>query len=255
MSSIQKNAPEIETAKVQLTSSDWQLNTTVSVPKGAMTTKELVPLAQKLADAVVNAAVNSVDQNGEKISCKKGCGACCRQLVPIAESEAAYVRDLVNAMPEPRRSEVRRRFSDARQRLENSGLLEKLLNRQQWDDQDVQPLGLEYFRLGIPCPFLEAESCSIHSERPISCREYLVTSPAENCARPSAGTIEQVKMPFKLWTALARLEKTSAPLRFINWVPLILALEWVDQNETDKNARPGMDMLREFFEHVSSPKD
>ncbi len=44
-----------------------------------------------------------------------------------------------------------------------------------------------YFHLGIACPFLEDESCSIHADRPISCREYLVTSPAVNCADPKPG--------------------------------------------------------------------
>jgi Fe-S-cluster containining protein len=36
----------------------------------------------------------------------------------------------------------------------------------------------------MPCPFLEDESCSIHPDRPLVCREYLVTSPAELCAGP-----------------------------------------------------------------------
>lgn len=255
MAAIQKNDPEIETAKIQLTSSDWQLNTTVSVPKGPLTPKDLVPLTQKLADAVVNAAVNSVEQSGEKISCKKGCGACCRQLVPISEAEARYIRDLVNDMPEPRRSEVRRRFIEACRQLEQSGLLAKLLDHEQWNESEVQPLGLEYFHLGIPCPFLEEESCSIHPDRPVSCREYLVTSPAANCARPSAESIDQVKIPFKLWTALARLDKVDSPSRFIKWVPLILAPEWADQSPSDSTPRPGMEMLRDLFERISSPKE
>jgi Fe-S-cluster containining protein len=176
-------------------------------------------------------------------------------LVPISEAEARYIRDLVNDMPEARRSEVRRRFSEARQRLEQSGLLEKLLNRQQWNDQDVQPLGLEYFRLGIPCPFLEQESCSIHPDRPVSCREYLVTSPAANCARPSGESIDQVKIPFKLWTALARLDKVNSPSRFIKWVPLILAPELADQCPSDSPPRPGMEMLRDLFKQISSPQE
>ena len=139
--------------------------------------------------------------------------------------------------------------------MEQSGLLDKLLNRQQWNDQDVQPLGFEYFRLGIPCPFLEQESCSIHSDRPVSCREYLVTSPPDNCARPSAESIDQVKIPFKLWTALARLDKVDSPSRFIKWVPLILAPEWADQCPSDPTPRPGMEMLRDLFEQISSPKE
>ena len=39
---------------------------------------------------------------GVRVSCRAGCGACCRQLVPIAEAEARRIRDLVEAMPEPR---------------------------------------------------------------------------------------------------------------------------------------------------------
>ena len=45
-------------------------------------------------------------------------------------------------------------------------------------------LAYEYFKHGIACPFLEDESCSIHPDRPMACREYLVSSPAENCRAP-----------------------------------------------------------------------
>jgi Fe-S-cluster containining protein len=220
-----------------------------------MVPQDLVPAVRALANAVVSAAVRTVEESGKNISCKKGCGACCRQLVPISGAEAREIRDLVANLPEPRRSEIRRRFSEARERLEQSGLLGKLLDRQQWMDEEVQPLGVEYFRLGIPCPFLEDESCSIHLDRPVSCREYLVTSPAENCATASAEAIKQVKIPFKLWTALARLDRGDSPSRFIQWVPLVLAPEWADQHPTQPAPRPGMELLRDLFEQISSPTE
>ena len=47
-----------------------------------------------------------VAARGEAISCKAGCGACCRQLVPVSETEAHHLRDVVEAMPEPRRAAV-----------------------------------------------------------------------------------------------------------------------------------------------------
>ena len=49
---------------------------------------------------VVGVAVEDAVAEGETISCKKGCGACCRQLVPISQVEARRIRDLVEAMPE-----------------------------------------------------------------------------------------------------------------------------------------------------------
>ena len=244
----------MESARVQLSGPEWQLRTTVSVPKDPMRLKELIPLVQTVADAVVNATIKSVEESGQRISCKKGCGACCRQLVPISEVEARQIQDLVNALPEPRRSEIRERFAEARRRVEQSGLLEKLLRPEQWSDDEVRSLGLSYFFQGIACPFLEEESCSIYSDRPISCREYMVTSPAENCSQPSAETIDQVQLPFKIWPALARFDKVAPLGRFIRWVPLILAPEWADAHPAEPPERPGMELLRELFEHLSGSK-
>src|SRR5262249_8293966 len=171
-------------------------------------------------------AVRVVEEQGPQISCKKGCGACCRQLVPLAPAEARHIRDLVNELPEPRRTEIRTRFAEARRQLEAAGLLEQLLHTDQWADGERRSVGLKYFQQRIPCPFLEEESCSIYADRPIVCREYLVTSPPENCTRPAAGAIQGVELPFKMWTALARFDTVPPSARCVRWVPLILAPEW-----------------------------
>src|SRR5262249_20241959 len=152
-------------------------------------------------------AVKAVEEKGKTISCKAGCGACCRQLVPISETEARRIADLVEELPEPRRAVVRQRFADARRRLEESGMLDKLLHHENWSDDAFRAIGIGYFNLGIPCPFLDDESCSIHPDRPITCREYLVTSPAENCAHPTATNIDWVPLAGKVWTALARFDE------------------------------------------------
>jgi Fe-S-cluster containining protein len=212
---------------------------------------DLLPLAQDLANAVVGAAVEDVVEQGEAISCKKGCGACCRQLVPISQVEARRIRDLVEQMPEPRRQEIRGRFARALERLKESGLLEQLRSREEWAPDGVEKIGVDYFRLGIPCPFLEDESCSIHPDRPITCREYLVTSPAEYCARPSRETVQTTRIPLKVWTAVARFDKLPPGERFIRWVPLILAPEWADAHPDEAPPRPGPELLKELFEHLT----
>ena len=58
-------------------------------------------------------------------------------------------------------------------------------HRASLDRETAHALGLKYFALGIPCPFLEEERCTIHEIRPLRCREYLVVSPAEHCAHPA----------------------------------------------------------------------
>jgi hypothetical protein len=107
---------------------------------------------------------------------------------------------------------------------------------------------MQYFNLGIPCPFLEEESCSIYHDRPIACREYLVTSPAGNCAQPSPDTVKLIPLPFRIWTALARVDDES---RRAPWVPLILAPEWAEIHPDDSAARPGPALLRSLFDQIT----
>lgn len=255
MAKDEQDSTTVVTANIKLSGPDWELQTKMSVPQGETHIRQLLPAAQAFADAVVGAAINVSESRGEKISCKKGCGACCRQLVPIAETEARHIREVIEALPEPRRSEIRSRFADARQRLETAGLLEKLQQpSRQWEAGESASFGLQYFAQGIPCPFLEDGACSIYADRPIACREYLVTSPAENCAQPTAQTIRCVPLPLKVWTALARFDKVPSPERFIRWVPLILAPEWAESHPDNTSVSPGPELLREFLGYVNRTK-
>jgi Fe-S-cluster containining protein len=233
---------------VELAGPEWRLQTTMSVPTEPIALKEMLPMFFSFADAVMSTAANGVEQSGGKTSCKKGCGACCRQLVPISETEACWIQELVDRLPIQKKIEILDRFVEARRRLAENGLLDKLLHTESWGEGEGWSIAMSYFRLGIPCPFLENEACSIHPDRPVKCREYFVTSPAANCRQPSANNIRIVDLPFQMWTALARLENTSPSKEKIRWVPLILALEWADAHAHEPKPRPGHEVLREFFD-------
>src|SRR5438067_12521180 len=69
---------ETVTIGVELGSADWKLRTKIAAPAGPTRLVQLLPLAHALADAITGMAVRGVEKQGEKISCKKGCGACCR---------------------------------------------------------------------------------------------------------------------------------------------------------------------------------
>jgi Fe-S-cluster containining protein len=229
---------------------EQRISVSVSVPKGPATLREMLPAAQELTNAVVAAAEAAVAAEGRKISCTAGCGACCRQLVPIAPSEAHHLAALVERLPEPRRSQVRERFAAAISRLTQAGLIDALRHPERLDEAMVTPFGLEYFRQGIPCPFLEQESCSIHPERPLACREHLVTSPAAYCADPSPKKVEGVMLPIKLSRVLRQLDQASHPAA-PPWLPLILSLEWAAQDSAKPLARPGPVWLRQFVERMT----
>jgi Fe-S-cluster containining protein len=239
------------TVRLEATLGDCELKMSVTVPTGPTRLDDMIPLLQILSDKVVAAGEQEVQRQGKCISCQKGCGACCRQLVPISPVEARHVARVVQSLPQARRTEIVRRFAEARRRLEESGMWQRLDDRQGWPEDCVSEIGLEYFHLGIPCPFLEEESCSIHLDRPMTCREYLVTSPAENCASPGPGKIDWVPMAAKVWVAAARCEPGAINGRYLNWVPLIQAHDWAAENPEPPAQRSGPELLRQVIESLA----
>ncbi len=239
------------TAKIEFGAGEWRFQTKVTIPTEPIRLRQMLPLVRSLSETMIGAVTQDLAQQGHHVSCKKGCGACCRQMVPVSGVEARYLADMVDALPEPRRTEIRARFAAALERLAESGLLEKMRHNQQWTDDDYQALGADYFRLAMPCPFLEEESCSIHPERPVSCREFLVTSPAEHCAKVRDENVQPIRFPFKMWWALARFDPLPADVRYVPWVPLILALEWAKNHPDEEAARPGPELVSQLFEKLA----
>jgi Fe-S-cluster containining protein len=229
---------------------DFRLTCRLTVPAGPVQVSDLLPVARALSDAIVRQTCQTVEESGQTISCTRGCGACCRNLVAISQVEARRIRDVVENLPEPRRSTVRARFAEARQRLEQAGLLEKLQAADQWTDADYTALVGTYFQQGIACPFLEEESCSIYQERPITCREYLVTSPPEYCARLGSEGVQRVRLPLRVFNAVARWQVPPQGSFLEQWVPLILAPEWAEAHPDDPPPQPGPELLRELLDHL-----
>lgn len=224
----------------------------IDVPASPTRPRRMLPVFQSLAETVVERSVSRAAAEGKSVSCRAGCGACCRQLVPISGAESHALRDLIEELPEPRRSEIRARFAEARRKLEAASMVKRLLDLRWVKPGDLGALGIEYFRLGIACPFLEAESCSIHPDRPIACREYLVTSPAERCAAPTPETIDAVKLPGSVSNALSRIDDPRAR-REASWVPLILAPQWADAHPDRAAPRTGPDLMAAFMERLGEP--
>jgi len=234
-------------ATADLVISGRKLRLKMSMPTGRMQPIGLLPLFQSMTDSFVGMALKDGEAKGTRVSCKKGCGVCCRQLVPISEIEARQLRDLVNHMPEPGRSEVRARFDAGRLRLQRAGLIEKLLGPGLLKPEERTPFALDYFFQGIVCPFLEEESCSIYTDRPTPCREYLVVSPPENCTRPSPEAVKCLKIPTEVSRAVRCFNPEQSPGR---WVALILALQWADAHPDESPPRPGPELVHELLSRL-----
>jgi Fe-S-cluster containining protein len=154
--------------------------------------------------------------------------------VPISPAEAVRLAEVVEAMPEERRAAVKQHFAGAVKKLEERGLLDRraprgraaLVSAKKGAKAAWEDVSRRYFEAKIPCPFLEDESCSIYPERPMVCREFLVTTPAERCATWGPGV--------RAVPRLARMGEVMRELgnellgRGDRDVPLALALEWAE---------------------------
>ncbi len=85
----------------------------VSLPAEPIRPIDLLPILQRLDDTLVDAAIAAVQREGKTVSCRAGCGACCRQLVPISRTEAHCLTELIVNLPEDRRNRVVDRFREA----------------------------------------------------------------------------------------------------------------------------------------------
>jgi len=221
------------TATLRLTMGGLRIAHPITVPNAAVPAAEIVPALQGLVNAVVEAA-----ESGQAISCRKGCGACCRQLVPVSRTEGERLLQVVEALPAERRDVLKGRFAAAEAAIEATGLKER-------KGRSDRELSTAYFAMGVPCPFLEEESCSIHPERPLVCREYLVTSPAELCAGPKQEGVTPVAVP-KVSLAARGLQDESD-----DWFPLAMLMAWSRTRPRKIAKRTGPEWVQRFLKRLS----
>ncbi|MCC7537973.1 MAG: hypothetical protein IT379_17235 [Deltaproteobacteria bacterium] len=207
---------------------------TFPMPPGSSPVSELLPSARAIVDAVADVGHQWAKERGERISCGPRCSSCCYHIVPVSLLEAASLVSLVEALPEPLRVRVRARFDEAVARLEAEGILDaqaekprRLLHgrgssrAEAWRDAS-----LRYFTLRIGCPLLEDDQCVVYADRPLTCREYLVTSEPELCGTLGGGTV--VPRPVDSARVLSLTSSRLAPVEDFT-IPLVLALEWAER--------------------------
>lgn len=218
----------------------------VQVPNVPLRLTSLIPPMQQLCNGIVDLAIKRELKKGASITCKKGCGVCCCQLVPLSPPEAFFLADYINTLPPERKELIWNKLQKIKEAMARKGLIKRLLNVENTGEHKA--LGGDYFQMGLPCPFLEDNSCSIHQIRPFSCREYNVTSPAELCRDPLKNEVKAIWIPRSMMVALARLaaELYEAPLMTI---PMALALDWAKQNQVfNQRTWPGVWLFNKMME-------
>ncbi|HKU94290.1 MAG TPA: YkgJ family cysteine cluster protein [Vineibacter sp.] len=220
----------------------------IGLPAGDVLPEDVLPALRTITDIVMARAAAAAEARGRTITCREGCAACCRHLALISDIEARSLADLVERMPEPRRSAVRARFAAAGKRMTEAGFAELAYNAASLLPDRLETLADDYFRLQIACPLLEDERCSVYDDRPLVCRRAVVTSPAAYCANPGDKRLQLLLVP-KLTAAILLMTSDETPPR-PTVVPLALALDWAWSNRDDTPQRGADIWMRRFISRL-----
>ena len=101
---------ETVTVEFSLKVGEGQLNAKVEVPAGHTNVTKLLPIIQSLENAIVGATAQRLEEAGFPVSCKAGCGACCRQMVPVSIFEAQGLSEWVRSLPVEEQKVLEERF-------------------------------------------------------------------------------------------------------------------------------------------------
>jgi len=227
--------------RVTVNSPSGTVTAFVAVPSSPVEVAEVVPALHELDDSLVAESVAATDRQHRKITCRFGCTACCYQLVPVSEVEARFLNKLVDSLPRDQSDAVRASAAAVVRDLDAEGHLPEMSRFDRLSHSDLTSLATRYFRMHAPCPFLEGETCSIYEQRPLACREYLVTSPSERCEQFGEETVERVPLPISLFSHLTRNGRIRSE-------PLVLALQRADRPVDLDYLLPGAVHLKRLLE-------
>ena len=142
-----------------------------------------LPLVQ-----IVDAAVaDAYFRGGAHLVCHPGCSQCCIGVFPIAQQDAARLREGLAAAPPDKAQTIRTRVIDSLARLDpwfpgelSTGILH--------EDHEAAIL-FEEFANDEPCPVLDPATgtCDLYEHRPILCRTF---GPPMRTPEDNLGTCE-----------------------------------------------------------------
>lgn len=103
-----------------------------------------------------------------KLSCGKGCSACCSEPTYAAKDE---IKLALSELPKAELPGVVERTITWGLKASASTIL-----------STEMPHVIDYLQLSMVCPFLKNNICLVYANRPFSCRSHCATGPAQLCA-------------------------------------------------------------------------
>jgi Fe-S-cluster containining protein len=236
-----------ERFEIALNTPAGQLTTALDVPTDFVPITAIVPLSRRLGEEAGRLEIHLAAERGQAVSCRMGCAACCRMLVPLSPPEAFALRDYIGQLPDAQRATMLGKIADTKARLKSADLLDRLWAvadaTEPIPDEELDPLNRAYYAQRHACPFLQDEMCSIYEARPAACRELLVTSSPDLCEDLVNNPVTPLPVSLRIGTVLGILwgSMTQTAPRLI---PLPIALDWAEQQEkASRRTWPGSALI------------
>lgn len=202
---------------------------------------DLVPLARGVCDDLVCEALDRASAMGKTVPCCGGCSTCCNYLVPLSIPEVIHLHEEIQSMPYERsRGFLGNSLAAARQLL---GCGESELPS---EESTLDHVGQWYHERKIPCPFLEKDLCAIYDQRPLACREHLVTTPAQWCHPGLVDRVDKLELQVSVLECLGRVaaQLEGTP---VEAVMLPLMLPWIQENNERVHRRWSAKKMAQCF--------
>ena len=212
----------------------------IEVPDIPMGLSEVVPLLYELCDRCVDIACKHI-KSGERVTCSKGCGSCCRQVVPVSIPEVLFLRSFLDRLPSEGRECYQSSLKTIVDSASRNGILPALENA--GSDHEAIAAAEAYFNQGYNCPFLENGACSIHAVRPFACREFNAISLPELCENPFINRVRKVQVVPKMTSVAARFAA-----KLLGERPVLLPLVGITAKEEAQQSWDGTFSGIELFE-------
>ncbi len=192
----------------------------LDIPTGSSAFDALIQPMQVLCDRIIAVSVST-----RASTCTKGCSPCCRQLIPLSIAEVLFLKRVVDSLPPTQQQRIHEKLRFITRILQRHGMPTRLqaIHRTPGFDRG-------YFDLGIPCPFLERDECSIYPQRPFVCREYHVSSSPSLCADPYRKQPERAHTGVNFGALMSVFSSKlygDSPLP----VPLFHFLDWIQAHQ------------------------
>jgi hypothetical protein len=119
---------ELVTVEFALSLGEDRVGMSAVVPAGQTNLTQILPVIRGLDDSLIAGISSQLSKAGFPVSCKAGCGACCRQMVPLSIFEAEALAEWIRSLPEEQQQALAQRFSDALRKLSAAGLIDRMVN-------------------------------------------------------------------------------------------------------------------------------